>query len=171
MKKLGIIEHNCDVLVAGGGLAGCMAAIRAGELNDNVILMDKSNPERSGCAGTGIDHIWGYLPEVQKAEGVSLEDLVEDHITNIATGLINKDIISYIAATSLDRILDLERFGMKIRYPDSTLPGNFRLQSQLHSCRNTLHFDGRDVKRCLSHETRKRGVRILERVMEHKHEL
>jgi succinate dehydrogenase/fumarate reductase flavoprotein subunit len=165
VEKLEIIEHECDVCVVGGGLAGCMAAIRAGELNDNVILVDKSNPERSGCAASGIDHIWAYFPEVQKAEGVSLEDLVEEHVTRVAKGLINKDIIYYIADTSLDRILDLESYGMKVRYEDSSLPGNFRLQFQLHSCRNTLHFDGRDVKRFLTRQVRKTGVKILDRVM------
>ena len=69
MKELKTVEHSCDIVVVGGGLAGCMAAIRAAELNDNVILVDKSNPERSGCAATGIDHIWGYFPEVQGPEG------------------------------------------------------------------------------------------------------
>jgi len=165
MPKLEIVEHNCDVCVVGGGLAGCMAAIRAGELNDRVILVDKSNPERSGCTATGTDHIWAYFPEVQKAEGVSLDDLVDDHIHNLAGGLINKDVIHYIAATAFDRIQDLERFGMKMRYEDSTLPGNYRLQYQLHHCRNTLHFDGRDVKRILTEQVRKRGVKIADRVM------
>lgn len=165
MKKLEIIEHTCDICVVGGGLAGCMAAIRAAELTENVILADKSNPERSGCAATGIDHIWAYFPEVQKAEGVSLEDLVDEHINSIAKGLINKDVIHYIAATSLERILDLERFGSKIRYDDSTLPGKFRLQYQLHSCRNTLHFDGRDVKRTLTKQAQKNGVKVVDRVM------
>ena len=78
MKKIEMVEHTCDICVFGGGLAGCMAAIRAGELNEQVILVDKSNPERSGCAATGLDHIWGYFPEVQGPEGVSLEDMVED---------------------------------------------------------------------------------------------
>ncbi len=165
MPKLNIVEHTCDICVVGGGLAGCMAAIRAGELNDRVILVDKSNPQRSGCTATGTDHIWAYFAEVQKAEGVSLDDLVEDHIQNSAKGLINKEIIHYIAATAYDRILDLERFGLKMRYADSTLPGNFRLQYQLHSCRNTLHFDGRDVKRVLTEQVRKRGVKIAERIM------
>jgi succinate dehydrogenase/fumarate reductase flavoprotein subunit len=142
-----------------------MAAIRAGELNDHVILVDKSNPGRSGCAATGIDHIWAYFPEVQEEEGVSLNDLLADHITNVAKGLINRDIIRYIAETSLARILDLERFGAKIRYEDSTLPGKFRLQYQLHACRNTLHFDGRDVKRLLTNAARKRGVEISDRIM------
>jgi len=165
MKQLRVEEHFCDVCVIGGGLAGCMAAIRAAELCDEVILVDKSNPERSGCAATGIDHIWGYFPEVQKAEGITLDDLVMDHVENIAKGLINKDVIHYIAKTSLDRILDLERFGARIRYEDSSLPGKFRLQYQLHSCRNTLHFDGRDVKRCLTDAVRQRGVKIADRVM------
>ncbi len=165
MKKVEIQEHTCEICVVGGGLAGCMAAIRAGELTDSIILVDKSNPERSGCAATGVDHIWGYFPEVQKAEGVSLDDLVEDHIQNVAKGLINKKIIRYIAETSFDRILDLERYGVKIRYEDSTLPGKLRLQYQLHNCRNTLHFDGRDVKRFLSKAVRKSGVKILDRVM------
>ena len=123
MPKIEIVEHSCDVCVVGGGLAGCMAAIRAGELNDRVVLVDKSNPERSGCTATGTDHIWAYFPEIQKAEGVSLDDLVEDHVGNLAKGLINRDLIHYIAATAYDRILDLERFGMKMRYDDSTLPG------------------------------------------------
>jgi len=142
-----------------------MAAIRAAELDDQVILLDKSNPERSGCAATGIDHIWAYFPEIQEAEGVSLDDLVQDHVENIAKGLINRKILHYIAETSLDRILDLERFGARIRYDDSTLPGRFRLQYQLHRCRNTLHFDGRDVKRLLVRAARARGVEILGRIM------
>jgi len=165
MSKVEIQEHSCDICVVGGGLAGCMAAVRAAQLSDDVILVDKSNPERSGCAGTGLDHIWGYFPEVQSREGVSLEQMVEDHIQNVAQGLVNKAVLHYIAATSYDRILDLERFGAKIRFDDSTLPGRLRLQYQMHACRNTLHFEGRDIKRILTGAVRKSGTRILDRVM------
>ena len=165
MKGIEIQEHTCDICVVGGGLAGCMAAIRAAQLNGNVMLVDKSHPERSGCAATGLDHVWGYFPEVQDREGVSLEEMVEDHIQNLAHGLVHKKMLHYIAATSLDRILDLERFGAKIRFEDSTLPGKLRLQYQMHACRNTLHFEGRDVKRILSKAVRNQGVRILDRVM------
>lgn len=165
MNKIEIQEHECEICVVGGGLAGCMAAIRAGSLSDSVILVDKSNPERSGCAATGVDHIWGFFPEVQKAEGVSLDDLLEDHIQNVAKGLINKEIIRYITESAYDRILDLERYGAIMRYQDSTLPGKFRLVYQLHNCRNTLHFDGRDVKRLLTKAVRRSGVNILDRVM------
>jgi succinate dehydrogenase/fumarate reductase flavoprotein subunit len=165
MKRIEIQEHSCDICVVGGGLAGCMAAIRAAEWNDSVILVDKSNPERSGCSGTGLDHIWGYFPEVQEREGVSLEQMVEDHVRNVAQGLVNRRMLHYIAATSYDRILDLERFGARIRFDDSTLPGKLRLQYQMHACRNTLHFEGRDIKRILTRAVRKAGARILDRVM------
>ncbi len=165
MKAPEIIEHSCDVVVVGGGLAGCMAAYRAGELDKDVILVDKSNPERSGCAATGVDHIWAYFPEVQAAEGISLDDMVEDHAQNIARGLVNREVLRYIAATALDRILDLERWGVKIRYDDSSLPGKFRLQYQLHHSRNTLHYDGRDVKRCMTKAVRSIGTKVVDRVM------
>jgi adenylylsulfate reductase subunit A len=74
-------------------------------------------------------------------------------------------MLHYITATSYDRILDLERFGAKIRFQDSTLPGKLRLQYQMHASRNTLHFEGRDVKRILTRAVRKQGARILDRVM------
>lgn len=165
MSKLETIRHDCDILVVGGGLAGCMAAIRTGELNDRVVLVDKSNPERSGCAATGIDHIWAYFPEVQGREGVTLDDMVKDHVENFSKGLVHREMIRYIAETSLDRILDLEHFGVKMRYEDSTLPGKFRLQYQYHACRNTLHFDGRHVKPILTRTVRERKVQAVDRVM------
>ena len=31
MKQIEIQDHSCDICVVGGGLAGCMAAIRAAE--------------------------------------------------------------------------------------------------------------------------------------------
>ncbi len=165
MANIEIVEHTYDICIVGGGLAGCMAAIRAGELNESVVLIDKSNPERSGCAGAGIDHIFGYFPDVQKQEGISLDDMVEDHVNNLSKGLANKKMVRYILETSYDRILDLERYGAKIRYEDSTLPGKLRLQYQLHIARNTLHFDGRDIKRIMVNTVKKNGVDILDRVM------
>ena len=53
-----------DVLIIGGGLAGCMAAIRASEVcgSENVLLVEKANVQRSGNAATGVDHTWSYMP-------------------------------------------------------------------------------------------------------------
>ena len=69
MKRIEIQDHSCDICVVGGGLAGCMAAIRAAELNDTVILVDKSTPERSGCAGTGLITSGATFPKSRSGKG------------------------------------------------------------------------------------------------------
>ena len=59
-NETGITEKlNCDVLVLGGGLAGCYAAIAAARRGQSVILVEKGAVERSGSAGTGL--IWNHL--------------------------------------------------------------------------------------------------------------
>ena len=45
-----------DVVVLGGGLAGCFAAIAAAERGQKVVLVEKGATKRSGSAGTGFDH-------------------------------------------------------------------------------------------------------------------
>ena len=50
-----------DILVVGGGLSGCMAAINASDHGAKVAIVEKSHTERSGAAGTGNDHFWRAL--------------------------------------------------------------------------------------------------------------
>ena len=59
---------ECDVLCAGGGIAGLMAAIRAGELGAKVVVAEKGNVEYSGCARSGNDHFESYIPDVHGRE-------------------------------------------------------------------------------------------------------
>jgi succinate dehydrogenase/fumarate reductase flavoprotein subunit len=47
---------GADVLIVGGGIAGLMAAIRAGELGARVVVAEKANTMRSGAGATGNDH-------------------------------------------------------------------------------------------------------------------
>ena len=51
-------EENieCDVLVLGGGMAGCFAAIAAARRGLKVVVVEKGAVKRSGAAGTGVDH-------------------------------------------------------------------------------------------------------------------
>lgn len=160
-----IVPVETDVLVIGGGLAGCMAAIKAAEYGVRVAIAEKANTLSSGCAGTGIDHVWGYIPPIHGEMGWSIDDLVEDHCRGVARGFIDKELLYLVAGESYDRVLDLERFGVNFRYPDSTLPGGFRIVSQFHSVPSTFNFDGRDLKPVLTKEARKRGVTIFNRVM------
>ena len=47
---------EADVLVIGGGLAGCQAAISAAKSGQKVVVVDKGAVIRSGSGGAGIDH-------------------------------------------------------------------------------------------------------------------
>ena len=56
MEKISEELVEIDVLIAGGGIAGCIAAIKARELSVKVTVAEKGNTLRSGMAATGIDH-------------------------------------------------------------------------------------------------------------------
>ena len=160
-----IIPMETDVLIIGGGIAGCMAAIKASEQDVNVTVVEKSNTLASGQASSGIDHLWAYLPPIHGKMGWSIDDLVEDHVQGVAHGFANRALIHFIARESYARALDLERYGVKIRYEDSTLPGHFRVVYQFHSVPSALNIEGRLIKVKLTEEVRRRGVRIVNRVM------
>ena len=121
-----IVPVETDVLVIGGGLAGCMAAIKAAESGVKVTIAEKANTLSSGCAGTGIDHVWGYIPAVHEPMGWTIEDLMEDHTQIIARGLIDKELLYLVASEAYDRVLDLEKFGVNFRYKDSKWPGQIQ---------------------------------------------
>ena len=59
---------EADVLCVGGGIAGLMAAIRAGELGAKVVVAEKGNALFSGRGRAGNDHFWCYIPEVHGSD-------------------------------------------------------------------------------------------------------
>ena len=159
-----VIPIETDVLIIGGGLAGCMAGIKAAESDVSVTIVEKADTRASGCAGTGVDHMWAYIPPVHEKMGYSIEDLVESHIKGIARGFIDPELLHFIAREAYNRVLDLEKFGLNFRFEDSKLPEKFRVVTQFHSLPSTLNFDGRDIKTHQTREARKRGVNIINRV-------
>jgi succinate dehydrogenase/fumarate reductase flavoprotein subunit len=164
-SQIPIVTIETDVLVIGGGLAGCMAAIKAAEHGVKVVIAEKTNTENSGCAGTGIDHSWAYIPPIHEPMGYGLNDMAADHVQGVCGGMVNTDLLHLVLEQNYSRMLDLERFGINIRYPDSNLPGKFRIVTQFHSVPTSFNFDGRELKLRLTREARKRGVEIFNRVM------
>lgn len=153
------IIKEFDVLIIGGGIAGCMAGIRAREFGVKVAILEKCNTSRSGGATTGIDHCWTYIPEIH-GKVFSIEDMVGDHVA-FGKGMIDRSLVKMVAEQSFNRILDLERFGLEMRDEK----GNFRLIKKIHRAPTFLHFAGRDIKVKLTNEAKKRGVVIENRMM------
>lgn len=159
-------QINTDVVIIGGGLAGCMAAINAAKSNVSVTILEKANVKRSGCAGSGIDHLWSYIPEIHEKMGWTLDDLIEDHSrVRGYGGFIRKDLLRLIASNMYDRVLELESYGLKFRFEDSKAPGGYRLVYQFHKAPSTFNFEGRDIKQKLAKQVKKMGVNTINRVM------
>lgn len=167
-NEIGREEHlECDVLVLGGGLAGCYAAIAAARKGQKVILMEKGATKRSGSAGSGFDH-WESActnPGSQVTPKEVAEAYIDeqDHYSN--------GIAHYIECREgWDRLLDMESFGGKIRDTEDEFKGaEFRddetklMYAYDYTNRYTLRIWGSGFKPALYKECQKLGVKILDR--------
>ncbi len=168
-----------DVLVIGGGLSGCMAAINAADHGAKVAIMEKSHTERSGAAGTGNDHFWFYDPEIHEPRGWTIPDMVRDISTDgeygkTKGGLMDQNLLEVVAAGTKAAVDRLESWGVQFKY-DKIYPWNlqydapegekkYRIVPQFQSEWDTLNYDGRDIKHRLTEQCQKRGVEIYNRV-------
>jgi succinate dehydrogenase/fumarate reductase flavoprotein subunit len=114
-------EIDTDVLVLGGGIAGCWAAIGAAEKGARVTLVEKAATIRSGSNGAGCDH-WSLALEGNPCCPLSPEEVTEaivDSVDGYANG-----ISTYITAReSYNNLLDLEKMGAKIRDTNDQFKG------------------------------------------------
>lgn len=167
-NEVGIEETlTCDVLVLGGGLSGCFAAIAAAQKGQSVVLVEKGAVERSGSAGTGFDH-WESAC-TNPCSGVTPEEIANAYVNE--QDWYSNGIAHYIECREgYDRLLDLESFGGKIRDTEDEFAGaEFRDEKTklmfAYDYKNkfTVRVWGSTFKPALVKEMRRLGVRILER--------
>ena len=170
---------NTDILVIGGGLGGCMAAINAADHGVKVAIIEKSHTERSGAAGTGNDHFWFYDPEIHEPRGWTIPEMVRDISTDgeygkTKGGLMDQHLLEVVAAGTKAAVDRLESWGVQFKY-DKIYSWNlqydapegekkYRIVPQFQSEWDTLNYDGRDIKHCLTEQCEKRGVEIYNRL-------
>lgn len=89
MKTEVDIKHlKTDVLIIGGGTAGCYAAITLRENSDlSVLIAEKANIKRSGCLAAGVNAINAYIVKGRKPE-----DYVE-YAKKDAEGIVQEDLL------------------------------------------------------------------------------
>lgn len=158
-----------DVLVFGGGISGCWAAIGAATWGARVALVEKGATIRSGASGSGCDH-WESAA-TNPGSGITPEELVEAMIHD--NDGYNNGISHYIECREgWDRLVDLERMGAKIRDTDDEFSGaEFRdektkiLYAYDYRNRFTLRVWGTTFKQALYKRCRRLGVRIFDRTM------
>lgn len=160
---------EADVLVLGGGAAGCFAAIAAAENGACVALVEKGATVASGAAGSGCDH-WESAA-TNPCSKVTPEELTEAMIR--AFGGYNNGISHYIECREgYDRLCDIEKMGGKVRDTQNEFKGaDFRdektklLFAYDYFNRFTIRVWGSTFKPAMARQCRRSGVRIFDRVM------
>ncbi|HWQ77806.1 MAG TPA: FAD-binding protein [Anaerovoracaceae bacterium] len=107
--------YEYDVVIVGGGLAGCHAAIQARKKGVSVAILDKGPIKKSGSAGTGIDHWMGVYTSPDST--VTPEEVVEFYSKDpVAGGKFSMGHARYIdAMEGWDALLDYEKWGIPFR--------------------------------------------------------
>lgn len=160
---------EADVIVLGGGIAGCMAAINAAKRGQSVILVEKGATKRSGAGGSGCDH-WESAA-TNPCSGVSPEDLVQAMLDD--NDGYNNGISHYIECREgWDHLQDIEKMGGKIRDTEDEFKGAaFRDEKTklmfAYDYKNkfTIRIWGTTFKPAMEKECRRLGVKIVDRVM------
>ena len=155
MIKIDKTPMETDLLVAGGGIAGLMAAISAADQGVNVIIDEKANTKRSGSGATGNDHFCCYIPEVH---GDDIEPILWEDLHSLHGDFQDVSLAKKFLEQSFDRVLDWDSWGISMKpkgkwdFSGHAFPGRPRI---------FLKYAGHNQKEILTKEAKKRGVRII----------
>lgn len=144
-----------DVLIAGGGIAGLMAAISAADQGAEVLVAEKANTKRSGSGATGNDHFSCYIPEVH---GDDIDPIIREHESCLQGGYADRALTKTFLEQSFDRVRNWDSWGISMRphgsweFMGHAFPGRPRI---------FLKYAGHNQKEVLTREAKKRGVRIV----------
>jgi succinate dehydrogenase/fumarate reductase flavoprotein subunit len=169
-----------DFLIIGGGLAGCMAAIRAKkEGNVDVAIMEKSSIEYGGT-GVGLDGFHIEFPGIiEHPVPKDLDDEVAAKSLFGATrykGLVSKASLAEVR-NWVKPLAVLEDIGVQVREDDGTMPAaqnyyggtvHSRLKRDGNGdlyAPNVVMYRGSDLKWKLARAIYKAGIRVFNRTM------
>lgn len=158
-----------DVLVIGGGGAGCRAAIEAHDQGASVFLLVKGGFGNSGCTlNVGTSAAVGPWAEAGDSHMTSLRDL-------LAHGgfLGNQALARILVEESVDRVLEMERWGIDFerdadgrivinRSAAHTHPRNFAFKPRAPSHHDYGALPGIAMMDVLMGEVSRRGIRVLD---------
>ena len=100
---------DTDILIIGGGTAGCYAALTIAEKSDySVVIAEKANIKRSGCLAAGVNAINAYIVEGRKSE-----DYV-DYAKNDADGIVREDLLLTMSEKLNEVTEKMEKLGLVI---------------------------------------------------------
>lgn len=143
---------STDVLIIGGGTAGCYAALTISENSDKkVIICEKAHIKRSGCLAAGVNALNAYIVEGRKPQ-----DYV-DYAKKDADGIVREDLLLTMSE-KLNEVTDrLEKLGLVILKDEN---GKYVTRGN-----RNLKINGENIKPILADAVEKaKNVTVLNRV-------
>ena len=100
---------HTDVLIIGGGTAGCWAALTIAEQSDRqVLICEKAHIRRSGCLAAGVNALNAYI-----TEGHTPQDYA-DYCMHDAAGIAREDLLVTMSERLNSVTRRLEQLGLVI---------------------------------------------------------
>lgn len=143
---------STDVLIIGGGTAGCYAALTISENSDKkVLICEKAHIKRSGCLAAGVNALNAYIVEGRKPQ-----DYV-DYAKKDADGIVREDLLLTMSE-KLNEVTDrLEKLGLVILKDEN---GKYVTRGN-----RNLKINGENIKPILADTVEKaKNVTVLNRV-------
>ena len=143
---------STDVLIIGGGTAGCYAALTISENSDKkVLICEKAHIKRSGCLAAGVNALNAYIVEGRKPQ-----DYV-DYAKKDADGIVREDLLLTMSE-KLNEVTDrLEKLGLVILKDKN---GEYVTRGN-----RNLKINGENIKPILADAVEKaKNVTVLNRV-------
>ena len=143
---------STDVLIIGGGTAGCYAALTISENSDKkVLICEKAHIKRSGCLAAGVNALNAYIVEGRKSQ-----DYV-DYAKKDADGIVREDLLLTMSE-KLNKVTHrLEKLGLVILKDEN---GKYVTRGN-----RNLKINGENIKPILADAVEKaKNVTVLNRV-------
>ncbi len=153
MTDISTVQLDTDILIIGGGAAGCMAAIEVKKLDPSIecVVMEKAHIERSGCLAMGLNAINAYL-----TPGETPETYVR-YVKDEFLGIIREDLVYSIAKGLKESVKQVEELGLPIEKDQS---GNYRNRGK-----RSIRIYGERLKPILAAAVYRANAKVLNRVV------
>ncbi|MDF2503483.1 adenylyl-sulfate reductase subunit alpha [Clostridium sp.] len=142
---------STDILIIGGGAAGCFSALAAAKSNAKIIIAEKANIKRSGCLAAGVNALNAYI-----TKGETPESFVE-YVKKEFNGVVREDLV-YSIAKRLNKVTkDIENEGLPILKDEA---GEYVTRGK-----RSIKINGENIKPILAEAVRKiENVQIINRL-------
>ncbi len=152
MDEVNVEILRTDLLIIGGGTAGCLAAVKAKQKNPDldVLILEKAHIERSGCLAAGMNAINAYINP-----GETPESFVK-YVRADAMGLIREDLVLSMGERLNEVVEEVESWGLPIKKDED---GKYAVRGRWN-----IKINGEKLKPIIANKAIESGAQVLNRV-------